>query len=105
MLESWKGSASIVNLVLPTPGAPSNVLPKISSKPPPGSCTSVPIFNFVVLINSGASFSIAIILYLASSVIKEEESGPFFNIKKVSISILFLSVDGKAIHIFPSSAS
>jgi len=53
---------------------------------------------------SGASFSIAITLYLALSWTKISVSAAFFNIKKVSSSTLFLSDDGNDSHKLPSSA-
>ncbi|ANS05167.1 hypothetical protein [uncultured Mediterranean phage] len=59
---------------------------------------------FLVFKNSGASFSIAMILYLALFFTKISESAPFFNIKKVSSSTLFLSDDGNDNHKLPSSA-
>ena len=55
-------------------------------------------------IYSGASFSIANTLYLASSSTKLLVSIAFFNIKKVSSSTLFLSDEGKDNQILPSSA-
>ena len=63
---------------------------------------AVPIRIFLVFINSGASFSIDNILYL--SLFSIELSSPFFKNKVVSISTLFLSEEGNASQIFPSSA-
>ena len=53
---------------------------------------------------SGASFDIAITLYLFSPVTKTSESCFFFNIINLSSCILFLSLDGKLNHILSSSA-
>ena len=55
--------------------------------------------------NLGASFSIAIILYLAGSGTNSLPSCVFLSIKNVSSSTLFLSEDGKDNHVLPSSAS
>ncbi len=69
-------------------------------------CITVPIFIFLVLINSGASFSIASTLYLEEfSIALESLSLPFLRYNEVSKSILFLSADGNASHILPSSAA
>ena len=54
--------------------------------------------------NGGASFSIAITLYLAVSLTSVLLSCSFLSIKKVSLSILFLSADGKDNQTLPSSA-
>ena len=58
-----------------------------------------------VFIKSGASFSIAKILYLLLCVTGTVVSLDFFNIKKVSSSTLFLSEEGKESQILPSLAS
>ena len=77
-----------------------------SSAPPlPLSCCTSPMLCLVVFIKSGAWFSIDMILYLAGSLTKLLDSIPFFSIKNVSSSILFLSEDGNANQTEPSSAS
>jgi len=58
----------------------------------------------LVFKKSGASFSIAIILYLACGSTKLLESAPFLSIKYVSSSTLFLSDEGNDSHKLPSSA-
>ena len=64
-----------------------------------------PYIDFLVLINSGASLDIANILYLLFCDTGSALSIPFFNIKNVSSSTLFLSDEGKLSHILPSLAS
>ena len=64
-----------------------------------------PALNFLnVETNSGASFSIASILYLFKVDIGVLLSCCFFDIKYVSSSTLFLSEEGKDNQILPSSA-
>ena len=64
-----------------------------------------PIITFLVLINSGASFSIANILYVVEfSITLASLSSPFLKYKEVSKSTLFLSEEGNANHRLPSSA-
>ena len=63
------------------------------------------IIFITVFKNNGASLDIAITLYLAGTDTNSSRSCTFFNSKKVSSSILFLSAEGKLIHTFPSSAS
>ena len=61
-------------------------------------------FNvYVSLIESGASFDIANILYLAGSGINVGSSCCFFNSKKVSSSTLFLSAEENDNQTLPSS--
>ena len=67
-----------------------------------GLCVAVPICIFLVLIYSGASFSIPIILCFVMFLVAPES--PFFKNKKVSKSTLFLSEEGNASQILPSSA-
>ena len=64
-----------------------------------------PAIFITVFKNNGASLDIAITLYLAGTDTNSSRSCTFFNSKKVSSSILFLSAEGKLIHTFPSSAS
>ena len=63
---------------------------------------TTPKDSLFFFINSGASLSIAITLYLAASTTALELSCCFFRIKKVSSSILFLSADGNEIQTLPS---
>ena len=66
--------------------------------------TKVPKLLFEVLIYSGASFSIANILYLAFSTTGVSFPCDFLRIKKSSSMSLFLSEEGNDSHIFSSSA-
>ena len=70
-----------------------------------GAASLLAEYCIFVFIKSGASFSIASILYLLSSSTKSSSAIPFFNIKKVSSSTLFLSEDGKLNQTPPSAAS
>ena len=89
-------------------GKPAPTEPPISkgetAVPAPLS-TKVDCCIVVVFINVGASFSIAITLYLAGEDTKLLLSCSFLSIKNVSSSILFLSDEGKLNQILPSSAS
>ena len=94
---------SAANSFLPTKGAFS--IPSSNNLLLFLICLISPQLNFVDFIKSGALLSIAKTLYLAGSTTKLLDSTPFFKIKKVSISTLFLSEDAKDNQIPPSSAS
>ena len=69
------------------------------------ACFISPILYLLVFTKSGASFCIDNILYLAASLTNSLDSIPFFRIKNVSSSTLFLSEEGNASQTPPSSAS
>ena len=90
--------------LLPEVGSSFVPIGNISSAATPKACALSEITVFLTLIKSGASFFIAITLYLAGSDIKSSEFKPFFSIKNESSSILFLSEEGKETQTLPSSA-
>ena len=91
-----------LKLSLPSVGA------SVRSDPNKSLETSLCFFsstrNLDIFIKSGASLSIASTLYLTGSTTKSLLSTPFFNAKKVSSSILFLSDDGNDNQTSPSSS-